>query len=139
MTTSLIVVLSLAFVASILCLFAWLKERSAKLGGMKATCGWCGRDIMIGEPITLYMPKDPRHVPKSGAFVYTEDSKTESWQSLKDKGFLEVYHLPIVGCSNLDCADTAADYMGTWVPPGRVHRHLSIIEQMLNSEITQVR
>ena len=33
------------------------------IGNMSIQCAWCGGPIVIGSPITLYIPKDPSKVP----------------------------------------------------------------------------
>lgn len=83
------------------------------LSDMAILCAWCERPIFIGNPITLYSTrKDDFKVPNH-ASIYKEDPIT------------------LVGCGRTDCADTGADYAGTWIPPGKVKRTPSMIEQSM--------
>jgi hypothetical protein len=57
------------------------------------SCAWCGHPIMLGDPITLYQPKDGlEHMPNSATYE-------GAW----------------VGCMRMGCADTGADRAGFWV------------------------
>lgn len=83
------------------------------LEDMVALCPWCEKPILIGSPITLYSPMiDDFEVPEDSV-VYKEDPLT------------------LVGCGRTSCADTGADYAGFWIPPGKVKRKQSLIEQSL--------
>lgn len=73
-------------------------------------CAWCGSPIFIGDPITLYSPKDDFKIP-SHAKIYEGDGV-----------------LKLVGCFGWDCAVTGADRAGFWIPPGKVKRVPSPIE-----------
>src|SRR6056297_2996220 len=33
------------------------------LANMSIRCAWCGKPILIGDPVTLYTPKDPDYKP----------------------------------------------------------------------------
>lgn len=80
---------------------------------MTIRCAWCGKSIVIGDPVTLYMPNDKGFVIPDYATVYQKEP------------------LQLVGCLRWGCADTGADRAGFWVAPGRVLRVLSPIEKLL--------
>ena len=80
---------------------------------MAITCPWCGRPIFIGDYITLYTPTDPNFKIPEGTVVYSKDP------------------LRLVGCQRPGCADTGADYCGTWEAPGIVKRFPSAIERVM--------
>lgn len=71
---------------------------------MAIQCAWCGHTIFIGDPITLYSPRDEDFEVPEHAIFYQEDS------------------LQLVGCLRWNCADSGADRMGFWLPPGIVQR-----------------
>ncbi len=74
------------------------------LGKMVIKCAWCGGVIFIGDPITLYSPvKKDFEIPEH-AVIYKEKP------------------LQLIGCLRWDCAETGADRMGFWLPPGKVER-----------------
>ncbi len=81
---------------------------------MAIRCAWCGKAIFIGDPITLYSPVDKNRMIPDYAVLYNKE------------------HLSYVGCLRWDCADTGADMMGFWFPPGAVKRVLSPLERLLN-------
>jgi hypothetical protein len=64
---------------------------------MAIQCAWCKRPILIGDIVTLYSPPEDFEIPKH-AVVYSQNP------------------LALVGCQRTDCADTAADYAGLWLP-----------------------
>ena len=79
---------------------------------MAIRCAWCGRAIFIGDPITLYSPRD-------------KDQKMPDYAiSYKDR---------FVGCLRWNCAETGADRAGFWYPPGRVVRVPTLIEMCMQS------
>lgn len=82
------------------------------LAKMAIRCAWCGKPICIGEPVTLYAPKETFRVPKH-AVRYDRDERY------------------LVGCLGWNCAATGADRQGFWVPPGKVARVLSPIEMLM--------
>ena len=67
------------------------------LSKMSIQCAWCGKPIHIGNPITLYSPKDSFVVP-AYSVVYSKEP------------------LQLVGCLRWKCARTGADLAGYWVP-----------------------
>ena len=71
---------------------------------MAIRCAWCGHTIFIGDPVTLYSPRDENFDVPEHAMVYCKDP------------------LQLVGCLRWNCADSSADRMGFWLPPGVVHR-----------------
>lgn len=80
---------------------------------MTIRCAWCGKPIFIGDPVTLYLPRD-------------KDIKMPDYAvSYKNNAF--------VGCLGWDCAGSGVDRAGFWYPPGQVHRVLSPLEQCLQS------
>ena len=85
------------------------------VGKMATRCAWCGEVIPIGDPVTLYTPKDPDFKPRHDDFsVYTHENSKESY----------------VGCLGWDCADSGADRAGFWLPPGEVRRVPTAFEQI---------
>ncbi len=80
---------------------------------MSIRCAWCENLIHIGEPVTLYIPREPFNVPEH-AVRY---DKNESC---------------LVGCLGWNCADTGADRQGFWLPPGKVDRVPSPIELLMS-------
>jgi len=79
---------------------------------MAIRCAWCGEPILVGDPITLYKPKDNFKIPEY-AMVYKENTKQ------------------VVGCLRRKCCYSGADRSGFWVIPGKVERVLSPFEQAL--------
>lgn len=83
---------------------------------MAIKCAWCGKPIMPFDPITLYSPKNPDdfEIPKH-AVVYSENP------------------LRLVGCLRWEgcCLFSHLNRAGFWVPPGKVERALSPIEECL--------
>jgi hypothetical protein len=88
----------------------------ACIGSMAILCAWCGRDIHIGEPITLYTPRDKHFVLPEHAVRHREEP------------------LQVVGCLRWGCAETGGDRAGFWVPPGEVLRVPTVFEQLLGSD-----
>ena len=80
-------------------------------------CAWCGKSIVPGSPITLYLPKEGASVP-GHAVPYKEMSTKDGRHAY-------------VGCLRWECADTGADRAGFWVMPGKVRRVLSVFEQVM--------
>lgn len=68
------------------------------LGKMSIHCAWCGEPISIGDPITLYTPRDKEFEVPEEAVIYTQEP------------------LRLVGCLRWDCAHTGADRGGFWLP-----------------------
>lgn len=80
---------------------------------MAIKCAWCGKVIFVGMPITLYCAKEDFILPESAVW------------------FNEELRQPI-GCGQ--CAELGpADWMGYWVPPGRVYRVISPTEFVISS------
>lgn len=79
---------------------------------MTIRCAWCGKPIFPGEPVTLYAAGENFRVPDY-AVVFNKKP------------------LQVVGCLRVRCADTGADRMGFWMPPGQVLRVQSPMEQMI--------
>ncbi|MEI8103969.1 MAG: hypothetical protein WCG84_03675 [Candidatus Moraniibacteriota bacterium] len=80
---------------------------------MTIRCAWCGLPIFIGDPVTLYSPRDKDMEMPEYAVRY------------KNNAF--------VGCLRWACADSGADRSGFWYPLGEVYRVLSPLEQCLQS------
>jgi hypothetical protein len=80
---------------------------------MTIQCAWFGLPIFIGDPVTLYSLADKDMEMPNYAVPY------------KNNAF--------VGCLRWECAESGADRMGFWYPPGQVHRVLSPLEQCLQS------
>ncbi len=89
--------------------FDWCLEC---IGKMIIQCAWCAKPIFIGDPVTLYTPAATKIMPPHAQLF--EDGKS------------------YVGCGRTTCADTGADYSGTWLPnergKGYVKRYKSLIE-----------
>jgi len=85
------------------------------IGKMEIKCAWCENPIRIGDPVTLYIPREPNNVPKH-AVKYHDDSKC------------------VVGCLRWNCADSGMDRQGFWTPPGQVLRVPSPMEMLLADE-----
>lgn len=78
---------------------------------MAIPCAWCGLPITLGDPITLYKPKEG-YTPPTGVVTHEE---------------------ALVGCLRWECAYSGADRAGFWVPDeknekGRVMRVPSPLE-----------
>lgn len=90
------------------------------IGKMGIRCAWCGGSINIGEPVTLYLPKDgvvlPELVLPDYAVKYEEEKCPTRF----------------VGCLRWGCANTGADRQGFWMPPGVVKRVSSPIETLMS-------
>ena len=82
---------------------------------MAIRCAWCGRPIFIGDPVTLYSPVNKNFKMPDYAIIYNKE------------------HNSYVGCLRWDCAETSADRMGFWYPPGKVIRVPSPIEMAIQS------
>ena len=85
---------------------------------MAIRCGWCKKPIFIGDMITLYSPVEVNtyKLPEF-AVIYNKE------------------RMQIVGCERTTCAESGADYCGTWIPGenyvGQVERYNSAIEQSM--------
>jgi hypothetical protein len=79
----------------------------ACLSRMAILCAWCGKPIFIGDPVTLYIPKDSGYRLREGSKIYCENP------------------LQLVGCLRWECAESGADRAGFWYPPGEVYRVLT--------------
>lgn len=84
------------------------------IGEMTIQCAWCDNLIAVGDPITLYVPKQGFEVPKH-AVRYNGDG-----------------HDSLVGCLGWNRAESGADLCGYWMPPGVVKRVPSPIELCLH-------
>jgi len=83
------------------------------LESMAVKCAWCEKVIFVGMPITLYVARENFVLP-DGAVWFNEDQRQP------------------VGCRR--CAEMGpADWMGLWIPPGKVERHLSPTELVIQS------
>jgi len=81
---------------------------------MAIKCAWCGNVIFIGSPVTLYMATKKDFKIPEHAVIYNENP------------------LQLVGCRR--CAELgSADWMGYWVPPGKVQRVMSPTEVAIQS------
>ena len=82
---------------------------------MTIVCPWCGELIFPGDYVTLYTPTDPKFKIPHGAVVYSQEP------------------LKLVGCQRRNCAQSGADYCGTWEAPGEVRRFQSALERVLET------
>lgn len=91
------------------------------IGKMAIRCAWCGNPIFIGNPITLYTPKQNDFKIPDYAVIYSENP------------------LQLVGCLGWNCAITGADRAGFWVPgedgKGCVERVQTVFEAMFNAKV----
>ena len=85
---------------------------------MAIRCAWCTKPIFRGDTITLYIP--------------IEDS---TYKLLESAVMYDKERMQVVGCGRTTCAESGADYCGTWVPGencvGQVQRYNSAIEQSM--------
>jgi hypothetical protein len=81
---------------------------------MSIKCAWCSKPILIGEPITLYIPEPEFEIP----------SHAKTFNHAEGK-------IGLVGCLDIDCCASGADVQGRWMPPGEVQRVPSPIERLL--------
>jgi len=82
------------------------------IGKMAIQCGWCGKPIRVGDYVTPYSPKP--NMPEYAR--YHQDSP---------KG-----PRTVVGCCRSSCREIPGDEHGQWLPPGKVARCASLIEQL---------
>ncbi|MEK7500999.1 MAG: hypothetical protein AAB642_02630, partial [Patescibacteria group bacterium] len=82
---------------------------------MAIRCAWCGKAIIIGDPITLLTPSETEFKIPEYAVVYNEEP------------------LQLVGCLSWDCAPTGGARAGFWIPPGKVHRVVSPLEMVMGA------
>ena len=80
---------------------------------MAIQCAWCGLPIFIGDAVTLYSSIDkseemPDYAVRYGDYAY-------------------------VGCLRWNCVESGADRSGFLIPPGKVQRVLSPLEQCIQS------
>lgn len=85
------------------------------IGRMAIRCAWCGDQIHIGNPVTLYTPRSKDFMAPAGAVRYSEEP------------------LRYVGCLGWDCAETGADRAGFWMPPGKVLRVPTVYEHLMGA------
>lgn len=78
---------------------------------MTIKCAWCEKPIFIGEPVTLYSPKNNDFDFPDDAHVYKENPLT------------------FVGCRRMGCANSKPSYDGFWVPPGKVKKKSKFKEE----------
>jgi hypothetical protein len=82
---------------------------------MSIKCAWCENSIHVGDPVTLFIPKESYKVPEH-AVRYDKDERL------------------LIGCLGWNCAGSGIDRQGFWMPPGRVERIPSPIEILLSGE-----
>lgn len=75
------------------------------LSKMTIQCAWCGQPIFIGEPITLYSPRQDFQPPEYAVAYRTNP-------------------LQLVGCLRWNCAMTGADRAGFWLPGASGNGHV---------------
>jgi len=85
------------------------------LSEMTIRCAWCGKPIIIGDPITLYAPEKKDFQIPNGVVVYKKNP------------------LQLVGCLRRECSEGGIDRAGFWVAPGVVYRVLSPLEMIFAS------
>lgn len=86
---------------------------------MSIRCAWCREPIFIGDPVTLYTPRQDFQIPEH-AVVHSNDP------------------LQLVGCLGSNCAHTGADRAGFWLPgeddKGCVYLVQTPYEAILNAQ-----
>ncbi len=82
---------------------------------MAIRCAWCGGVIFIGDPITLYSPRDRNRKMPDYAVLHNKE------------------HNSYVGCLRWNCAESGADRAGFWYPPGQVMRVPSPLEMAMQN------
>ncbi len=110
------------------------------LAEMVVPCAWCHEPIFIGNPITLYIITEKKLKNEYG-FSDQEMEQYKKDGELPDGSIIYKASngwLTLVGCGYTDCADTGADYSGTWMPPGKVERFASMIELGMQSNANAV-
>ncbi len=89
---------------------------------MAVQCAWCPNLVFIGDPITLYSPRDYSRIPAERAIVFS------------------IEPLRYVGCLGWNCALTGADKAGFWLPDenghGYVKRVPTAFEEMLGGALS---
>lgn len=107
------------------------------IGKMAIPCGWCGKSIHVGDPITLYVAgKDAKLFPGAKAYLGTVGDPAVNVETLAAKPWLagsSAEQVTVVGCLRWECADTGCDRAGFWIPPGTVDRVQTPIEMLLAS------
>ncbi len=89
------------------------------IGKMAILCARCGRPIHIGDNIALYCKQPDMK-------CLTDKEWMKHVHSYQSQAGGPVY---MVCCDRRNCIDTAGDYRGIWLPPGRVERRPSLFEQ----------
>jgi len=82
------------------------------IGQMAIQCGWCGKSIHVGDMVTPYMPK-----PNMPAYAQYRQDTPKSPRT-------------VIGCCRKSCRELPGDEHGQWIPPGKVERCASLIEQL---------
>jgi len=77
------------------------------LARMSTRCSWCGKPILVGDPVTLYTYIE-------GNFEHIENPTMCGENSTR-----------LVGCLRPDCADGPEDEAGFWNLPGKVSVHFN--------------
>lgn len=115
------------------------------IGKMAIRCGWCGEPIFIGDPVTLYSPRSVEKFNAAWEGEFAFPTVTDEATGLRLPETAVVYqpthgrsYPTIVGCGRVTCADTGADYAGTWLPgtdgKGWVERRRTPYEHLLDQE-----
>ena len=82
------------------------------IGKMAIKCGWCGQLIHIGDFVTPYLPR-----PNMPDYTrYHQDGP----------GLART----VIGCCRASCREFPGDEHGQWLPPGKIQRSPSVIEQL---------
>jgi hypothetical protein len=82
---------------------------------MTILCAWCKKPIFIGNVITLYSSTNKDFKIPKHAVVHNKK------------------HNSLVGCGRTTCADTGMDYVGTWMPPGKVQKRYSVYDALFDN------
>lgn len=109
------------------------------IGKMTIRCAWCVNPIFIGDPITLYTPRSQKDFSRAYATRQQLPFVFDSDLGFKIPAHAVVYQrkpLQLVGCMRWECADSAADRAGFWVPSteqgkGTVYRVRTAFEEIL--------
>lgn len=96
---------------------------------MMTRCAWCGRGIMVGDPITMYEPLNIMYQAPVGSRAYVFNQEKQELAEVDPKTNRNIFSY--VGCLGWNCASTGADRFGFWVAPGRPAKAMSPMEAML--------
>lgn len=89
-----------------------LESYMLRSNGVK--CAWCGKNIMVGMPVTLFTPAAKNFITPEHAVVYNKSP------------------LQLVGCMRETCADTGLDVAGDLIFAGEVEKRQRASNKLLS-------